>query len=181
MRAFDLAVARDLPHLLDLLADHPTARPVAGATDFIPFVQAGKWRPDLAVDITGIADLHSSAHRRRLPGDRAAGDPWRAGRLDYGAEPCVGVGPGRRVGCRPANQGPGYGGWEHLHRVTGRGYRPGPAGARCRSGAHLSRRHTPPGARKLSARSRPHCAGPRRDSDRRTVPRFSARRQAARL
>ena len=58
MRAFDLAVARDLPHLLDLLADHPTARPVAGATDFIPFVQAGKWRPDLAVDITGIADLH---------------------------------------------------------------------------------------------------------------------------
>ena len=58
MRAFDLAVARDLPHLLDLLADHPTARLIAGATDFIPFVQAGKWRPDLAVDITGIADLH---------------------------------------------------------------------------------------------------------------------------
>jgi CO/xanthine dehydrogenase FAD-binding subunit len=57
MRPFDLVVTRDLPHLLDLLAEHPTARPVAGATDFIPFVQAGKWRPELAVDITGIADL----------------------------------------------------------------------------------------------------------------------------
>jgi CO/xanthine dehydrogenase FAD-binding subunit len=57
MRAFDLVVARDLPHLLDLLVEHPTARPVAGATDFIPFVQTGKWRPELAVDITGIADL----------------------------------------------------------------------------------------------------------------------------
>jgi CO/xanthine dehydrogenase FAD-binding subunit len=58
MQPFDLVVARDLPHLLALLADHPTARPVAGATDFIPFVQAGKWRLELAVDIRGIADFH---------------------------------------------------------------------------------------------------------------------------
>lgn len=58
MRTFDLVVARDLPHLLGLLAQHPTALPVAGATDFIPFVQAGKWQPQLAVDITGISELH---------------------------------------------------------------------------------------------------------------------------
>jgi len=54
---FDLIVARNLEHLLELLAANPEARMVAGATDFIPFVLAGKWRPQLAVDITGVQEL----------------------------------------------------------------------------------------------------------------------------
>jgi CO/xanthine dehydrogenase FAD-binding subunit len=57
MNDFDLVVARDLQHLLTLLAQDPEARMVAGATDFIPFVQAGKWRPRVAVDITGVQEL----------------------------------------------------------------------------------------------------------------------------
>ena len=57
MRAFDVVVAHSLPHLLDILAEYPSARLVAGATDFIPLVRAGRWRPDPAVDITGISDL----------------------------------------------------------------------------------------------------------------------------
>jgi len=57
MQDFDLVVARDLQHLLALLTHDPGARIVAGATDFIPFVQAGKWRPRLAVDITRVQEL----------------------------------------------------------------------------------------------------------------------------
>jgi len=54
---FEVVVARDLQHLLALLAHDPDARIVAGATDFIPFVNAGKWRPRLAIDITGVQEL----------------------------------------------------------------------------------------------------------------------------
>jgi len=53
----DLVVVRDLRHLLDVLAENPGARIVAGATDVIPFMRAGKWQPRLLVDITRIADL----------------------------------------------------------------------------------------------------------------------------
>jgi CO/xanthine dehydrogenase FAD-binding subunit len=63
MRDFDLVVGWNLQHLLALLADNPDAQIVAGATDLIPFVQAGKWRPRLVVDITGVRELggyHSS-------------------------------------------------------------------------------------------------------------------------
>jgi CO/xanthine dehydrogenase FAD-binding subunit len=54
---FDVIVVRDLQQLLEVLASEPDARIVAGATDFIPFVQAGKWRPRLAVEITGVEEL----------------------------------------------------------------------------------------------------------------------------
>ena len=57
MYDFDLVVARDLDQLMGILAANPNARLVAGATDFIPFVRAGKWQPRLAIDITGINEL----------------------------------------------------------------------------------------------------------------------------
>jgi len=57
MRDFDLVVARDLSHLLELLAQNAEARIVAGATDFIPFVRAGRWLPRLAVDISRLEEL----------------------------------------------------------------------------------------------------------------------------
>ena len=46
-----------MPHLVGLLADRPDARLVAGATDFIPFVQAGKWQPAYVFDISSIGEL----------------------------------------------------------------------------------------------------------------------------
>jgi xanthine dehydrogenase FAD-binding subunit len=61
MPEFDLLVARDRPHLLALLAENPDARMVAGATDFIPLVGAGKWKPRLAIDISHVAELHDSS------------------------------------------------------------------------------------------------------------------------
>ncbi len=60
MPDFELVVARGLAHLLELLAENPDARMVAGATDFIPLVGAGKWKPGLAIDITRIEELRDS-------------------------------------------------------------------------------------------------------------------------
>jgi len=57
MFGFDLVVSRSVAHALEVLADHPHAMPVAGATDFIPAVRAGRWRPQLAVDISRLEDL----------------------------------------------------------------------------------------------------------------------------
>lgn len=65
MSEFDLLIARDLRHLLESLAERPDCRIVAGATDFIPLVGAGKWKPRLAMDIARVQELHFI---RRMPG-----------------------------------------------------------------------------------------------------------------
>lgn len=57
MPEFDLLVARDQWQVLDLLAKNPDARMVAGATDFIPLVGSGKWKPRVAIDISRVAEL----------------------------------------------------------------------------------------------------------------------------
>ncbi len=57
MHSFDLVVARDVSQLLELLAEKPDARLVAGGTDFIPFVRAGKWQPKHVIDISSIREL----------------------------------------------------------------------------------------------------------------------------
>jgi CO/xanthine dehydrogenase FAD-binding subunit len=54
---FDVVVGRSLAHVLEVLEDRPDARVVAGATDLIPFVRAGRWRPSLVVDITRLEEL----------------------------------------------------------------------------------------------------------------------------
>jgi CO/xanthine dehydrogenase FAD-binding subunit len=58
MNQFQLVRANNLSHLLEFLAEHPQARVVAGATDFIPYVQSGRWKPDLAIEITRVEELH---------------------------------------------------------------------------------------------------------------------------
>lgn len=65
MSEFDLIIARDLRHLLESLAERPDSRIVAGATDFIPLVGAGKWKPRRVIDITRVQELHFI---RRMPG-----------------------------------------------------------------------------------------------------------------
>jgi CO/xanthine dehydrogenase FAD-binding subunit len=62
---FDLVVGRSLAHVLEVLGAQPDARVVAGATDVIPFVRAGRWRPSLVVDISRLDELHDI----RLVGD----------------------------------------------------------------------------------------------------------------
>ncbi len=57
MHDFDLVIARNLSHLLEILAQNDEACIVAGATDFIPFVRAGRWRPQLVVDISRLKEL----------------------------------------------------------------------------------------------------------------------------
>ncbi len=57
MDDFELVVARNLQHLLGLLATYPDARLIAGASDFIPFMRTGKWRPRLAIDISRVDEL----------------------------------------------------------------------------------------------------------------------------
>lgn len=57
MAAFDLIVGRSVTHVLDVLAQHGDAMPVAGATDFVPLVRAGRWRTSLAVEITRLQEL----------------------------------------------------------------------------------------------------------------------------
>ena len=54
---FDLVVGRSLAHVLQVLRHRPDARIVAGATDFIPFVRVGRWRPKLVVDINHLEEL----------------------------------------------------------------------------------------------------------------------------
>jgi len=57
MTDFDLLVGRSVAHVLDLLAEYDNAWPVAGATDLLPLVRAGRWRPSLVVDITRLDEL----------------------------------------------------------------------------------------------------------------------------
>lgn len=57
MTDFDLIVGRSVAHVLDLLAEYENAWPVAGATDLLPLVRAGRWRPSLVVDITRLDEL----------------------------------------------------------------------------------------------------------------------------
>ena len=63
MSEFDLLIAKDLRHLLESLAERPDSRIVAGATDFIPLVGAGKWKPRLAIDIARVQELHFIRHK----------------------------------------------------------------------------------------------------------------------
>jgi xanthine dehydrogenase FAD-binding subunit len=57
MTGFDLMVGQSVDHTLEILSEHPGATLVAGATDFIPLVRAGRWRTDLAVDISRLEEL----------------------------------------------------------------------------------------------------------------------------
>lgn len=57
MTDFDLVVGRSMEHVLSVLHDRPEAMIVAGATDFIPLVRAGRWHTRLALDITRLDDL----------------------------------------------------------------------------------------------------------------------------
>jgi CO/xanthine dehydrogenase FAD-binding subunit len=59
---FDLIVGRSTAHVLEILQAQPEARIVAGATDLIPFVRAGRLRPRLVVDITRLDDLRAIRH-----------------------------------------------------------------------------------------------------------------------
>lgn len=54
---FDLIVGRSVAHVLDLLTEYDNAWPVAGATDLLPLVRAGRWQPGLVVDITRLDEL----------------------------------------------------------------------------------------------------------------------------
>ena len=90
---FELVVAWDLQHLLALLAHDPDARIVAGATDFIPFVNVGKWRPRLAIDITGVARIAWLSARGRLGGDWLIGHAQRI--VWFGASATEGRSTGR--------------------------------------------------------------------------------------
>ena len=57
MPEFDLLIVKDLRHLLESLALRPDSRIVAGATDFVPLVGAGKLKPSQAVDISRLEEL----------------------------------------------------------------------------------------------------------------------------
>jgi len=57
MHDFGSLVALNRSQLLDYLAGLPEGRIVAGATDFITLVDAGKWRPKIAIDISRVREL----------------------------------------------------------------------------------------------------------------------------
>jgi CO/xanthine dehydrogenase FAD-binding subunit len=57
MDDFDLVIGRSMEQVLDLLAEQEDARIVAGATDFIPLMRAGRWHARLAIDITRLHQL----------------------------------------------------------------------------------------------------------------------------
>ncbi len=54
---FDLEVGQSVGHALELLSSRADASLVAGATDLIPLVRVGRWRPGLVVDITHLEAL----------------------------------------------------------------------------------------------------------------------------
>jgi xanthine dehydrogenase FAD-binding subunit len=64
MLDFDLVIAKDLGQLLQLLGERPDSRVVAGATDFVPLVGAGKWKPKVAIDISRIEELRGIRYER---------------------------------------------------------------------------------------------------------------------
>jgi CO/xanthine dehydrogenase FAD-binding subunit len=57
MADFDLTVCKTMAQALRTLAEHEDAMPVAGATDFIPLVRAGRWRTAHAVEISRLDEL----------------------------------------------------------------------------------------------------------------------------
>ncbi|MCE1252824.1 MAG: xanthine dehydrogenase family protein subunit M [Anaerolineae bacterium] len=57
MPEFDLIVAKDFKDLLGLVHENPQARLLAGATDLIPLMGAGKWKSDLVIDISRLNEL----------------------------------------------------------------------------------------------------------------------------
>jgi len=56
MRPFDLLIPETLGETLTLLAD-PGGRPIAGGTDLIPLMQAGKVRPERVIDLSRLPGL----------------------------------------------------------------------------------------------------------------------------
>lgn len=65
MADFDLIVSQSLSHALGTLAQNPEAWPIAGVTDFLPAVEAGRWQAELALDISRLAELR---YIRRVKG-----------------------------------------------------------------------------------------------------------------
>ena len=57
MLDFDVIAAQSLDHALDVLASDEDVMVVAGATDFIPGLRAGVFRPDKVLDISGLKEL----------------------------------------------------------------------------------------------------------------------------
>ncbi|MFZ5915338.1 MAG: FAD binding domain-containing protein [Chloroflexota bacterium] len=66
MRPFDLLIPKTIDEALALLAD-PGGRPIAGGTDLIPLMQAGKERPERLIDLsrlTGLRDIRQNGQDR---------------------------------------------------------------------------------------------------------------------
>jgi CO/xanthine dehydrogenase FAD-binding subunit len=58
MKWFDYAAPGSLGEALRLLAEHPTAKPLAGGTDLIVQMRAGRHTPDVLVDLKKIPELN---------------------------------------------------------------------------------------------------------------------------
>jgi carbon-monoxide dehydrogenase medium subunit len=58
MKWFDYAAPGSLGEALRLLAEHPTAKPLAGGTDLIVQMRAGRHTPDVVVDIKKVPELN---------------------------------------------------------------------------------------------------------------------------
>lgn len=61
MRPFDLLIPQTLDEALVMLAD-PGGRPIAGGTDLIPLMQAGKVRPERLIDLSRLSALREICH-----------------------------------------------------------------------------------------------------------------------
>lgn len=58
MKWFDYAAPGSLGEALQLLAGHPSAKPLAGGTDLIVQMRAGRHTPDVVVDLKKIPELN---------------------------------------------------------------------------------------------------------------------------
>lgn len=58
MQWFDYAAPATLADALTLVASHPQARALAGGTDLIVQMRAGRWTPDVVVDVKKIPELN---------------------------------------------------------------------------------------------------------------------------
>ena len=56
MRPFDLLTPETMDEALALLSD-PGGRPIAGGTDLVPIMQAGKLHPERVIDLSRLPDL----------------------------------------------------------------------------------------------------------------------------
>jgi len=61
MKWFDYAAPGSLGEALRLLADHAAAKPLAGGTDLLVQMRAGRYAPDVVVDIKKIPELNQLA------------------------------------------------------------------------------------------------------------------------